>query len=145
MRQVRNDIIVDQGQDSTGQLRIAARILRCRGVDVGGADRRNLLGDFGGGESEFQRAAVLLCRGGQSASPLAVDRVDRQAGDAARLEQVAGAKTGAAERRVRLTRQAQQAAVDDGIADLPQEVLAPLGHRIGFVPPRSDPRRGNPF
>ena len=115
------------------------------GIASGGAAVGDLFGHFLGSEAIFQRAAVFLGRGSEAALPAAIDGVDDQAGGAAFAELVGRAQPGAAERRLGLARAAQHAAVDDAIADLPQQVFAALGQAVRLVQPDVVARHRNAF
>ena len=131
----RHLLVIDQRLGRAEQLGIAAGGFALGGVGMRVADYRDLLGHFLGGKAIGQCAAVFERGLDHPAAPLAVHRVDRQLGAAAFLEDVAGAETGGAERGVLFAGAAQQAAVDDAIADLPQQVFLALGQGVGLVQP----------
>ena len=125
-RGVGHHLVVDQRQHCAKQLRIIARGFGIGGIAVRGADDRNLLIHLLRGEAVQQCAVIFLPGLNQAAAPLPVDRVDRQFSRAAFAEQVTGPVARAAKRRVGLAAAAQHAAVDNRIADLPQQVFAAL-------------------
>jgi len=116
---------------------MAARRLALGGNGIGGADDRDLFRHFVRSKAKGHGAAILDHRLDHPAPPFAVNGVDPQFGAARFLEHVAGAEAGIAERRIGFARAAEQASVDDGIADLAQQVLFALGQGVRLVQPRT--------
>ena len=145
LRRGRHLLVLDQCKGCGDQRRIGAGVGRARSVERAGTDIGDLLGDFGIGEPEFQRAAVFLLRRNQSALPFSIDYIDDQVGGPSDLEHVARAYSRAAERRINLAGGALEAAVYDPVADLAQQRGAASGYVVGLVDIPAVARDGDPF
>ena len=140
-----HDIVADKRKGCAHQRGVAAGGGGAGGVAVRGADICDLLGHLGRGKAVSEGAAVLARGGSQPLAPPALDRIDREAGGPAGAEHVAGAEPCGAERRVGLAGEALQPAVDDVVADLAQQIFAPLRHAVALIQPRPVARDSDAF
>ncbi|MNJ36400.1 hypothetical protein D3C77_311860 [compost metagenome] len=123
-------VVVGGAQQGVGQRGSVARRGRLDGVFKGGAGVGDLAVQLDLGDAELHQAALLLLDGLQGALQAAGVEVGGDAAEVERLEQGRPADAGADEGRIVGPSQFAQAAIQNGQAQVLQQVVVTLGRRV---------------